>query len=59
MFKKTVFALLSAAFALSARAQEDELSLQLNGFVDSYHALQVEHPHKIMSSRTRAMRRRA
>ena len=53
MFKKTVFALLSAAFALSAHAQEDELSLQLNGFVDSYHALQVEHPHKIMSSRTR------
>ena len=54
MFKKTVFALLSAAFALSAHAQEDELSLQLNGFVDSYHALQVEHPHQIMSSRTRA-----
>ena len=53
MFKKTVFALLSAAFALSAHAQEDELSLQLNGFVDSYHALQEEHPHKIMSSRTR------
>ncbi len=52
MFKKTVFALFSAAFALSAHAQ-DELSLQLNGFVDSYHALQAEYPHKIMSSRTR------
>ncbi len=45
-------ALLSAAFALSAHAQ-DELSLQLNGFVDSYHALQLQSPHKIMSSRTR------
>ena len=44
--------LLSAAFALSAHAQ-DELSLQLNGFVDSYHALQLQSPHKIMSSRTR------
>ena len=52
MFKKLSFALLSAAFALSAHAQ-DELSLQLNGFVDSYHALQAEYPHKIMSSRTR------
>jgi len=52
MFKKTVFALFSAAFALSAHAQ-DELSLQLNGIVDSYHALQAEYPHKIMSSRTR------
>ena len=46
-------ALLSAAFALSAHAQ-DELSLQLNGFVDSYHALQLQSPHQIMSSRTRA-----
>ena len=45
-------ALLSATFALSAHAQ-DELSLQLNGFVDSYHALQLQSPHKIMSSRTR------
>ena len=54
MFKKTVFALLSAAFALFAHAQEDELSLQLNGFVDSYHALQLQSPHQIMSSRTRA-----
>ena len=53
MIKKLSFALSLAAFALSAHAQEDELSLQLNGFVDSYHALQVEHPHKIMSSRTR------
>ena len=53
MFKKTVFALLSAAFALSAHAQEDELSLQLNGFVDSYHALQLGSPYKVMSSRTR------
>ncbi len=52
MFKKTVFALLSAAFALSAHAQ-DELSLQLNGFVDSYHALQLGSPYKVMSSRTR------
>ena len=54
MFKKTVFALLSTAFALSAHAQEDELSLQLNGFVDSYHALQLRSPQQIMSSRTRA-----
>ncbi|OWV19356.1 hypothetical protein B7991_08565 [Fibrobacter sp. UWB3] len=54
MTKQSMISLaLSAAFALSAHAQEDELSLQLNGFVDSYHALQVEHPHKIMSSRTR------
>ena len=53
MFKKTVFALLSAAFAISAHAQEDELSLQLNGFVDSYHALQLGSPYKVMSSRTR------
>jgi len=52
MFKKLSFALLSASFALSAHAQ-DELSLQLNGFVDSYHALQVQNPHKVMSSRTR------
>ena len=44
---------LSAAFALSAHAQEDELSLQLNGFVDSYHALQLGSPYKVMSSRTR------
>lgn len=52
MFKKLSFALLSAAFALSAHAQ-DELSLQLNGFVDTYHALQLSSPYKIMSSRTR------
>lgn len=45
-------AFLSIAFALSAHAQ-DELNLQLNGFVDTYHALQTYHPHKIMSSRTR------
>ena len=54
LFRKgSVVALLSAALAVSAHAQEDELSLQLNGFEDSYHALQVERPHKIMSSRTR------
>ena len=53
MIKKLSLALLSAAFALSAHAQ-DELSLQLNGFVDSYHALQLQSPHQIMSSRTRA-----
>ena len=53
MIKKMSLALLSAAFALSAHAQ-DELSLQLNGFVDSYHALQLQSPHQIMSSRTRA-----
>ena len=52
MIKKLSLALLSAAFAFSAHAQ-DELSLQLNGFVDSYHALQLQSPHKIMSSRTR------
>ncbi len=46
-------AVILAVFALSAHAQEDELSLQLNGFVDSYHALQLQSPHKIMSSRTR------
>ena len=50
--KITLAALFSATFALSAHAQ-DELSLQLNGFVDSYHALQLQSPHKIMSSRTR------
>ncbi|MBQ2560149.1 MAG: hypothetical protein II565_06155 [Fibrobacter sp.] len=53
MIKNSIFMLLSAALALSVHAQEDELSLQLNGFVDSYHALQIQHPHKIMSSRTR------
>lgn len=53
MIKKLSLALLSAAFALSAHAQ-DELNLQLNGFVDTYHALQTSYPHKIMSSRTRA-----
>jgi hypothetical protein len=52
MLKKLSFALLSAVFALSAHAQ-DELSLQLNGFVDTYHALQLSSPYKIMSSRTR------
>ena len=49
---RTLAALLSAVFALSAHAQ-DELSLQINGFVDSYHALQTSYPHKVMSSRTR------
>ena len=53
MIKKLSLALLSAAFALSAHAQ-DELNLQINGFVDTYHALQTGYPHKIMSSRTRA-----
>ncbi len=32
---------------------EEELSLALNGFVDTYHAMQVDYPHKYMSSRTR------
>jgi len=32
---------------------EEELSLALNGFVDTYHALQVDYPHRYMSSRTR------
>ena len=53
MIKKMSLALLSAAFAFSAHAQ-DELSIQLNGFVDSYHALQLHSPQQIMSSRTRA-----
>ncbi|MBR3070967.1 MAG: hypothetical protein IKG78_03880 [Fibrobacter sp.] len=54
MTKQSMISLaLSAAFALSAHAQEDELSLQLNGFVDSYHALQLGSPYKVMSSRTR------
>ena len=53
MIKKLSLALLSTAFALSAHAQ-DELNLQINGFVDTYHALQTSYPHKIMSSRTRA-----
>ena len=52
MIKKLSLALSFVVFALSAHAQ-DELSLQLNGFVDSYHALQLQSPHKIMSSRTR------
>jgi hypothetical protein len=51
--KITLAALFSVAFVLSAHAQEDELLLQLNGFVDTYHALQLSSPHKIMSSRTR------
>ncbi len=53
MVKKLSLALLSAAFAFSAHAQ-DELSIQLNGFVDTYHALQLRSPQQIMSSRTRA-----
>ena len=52
MIKKLSLALLSAAFALSAHAQ-DELNLQLNGFVDTYHALQLQSPRQVMSSRTR------
>lgn len=53
MTKQSMISLaLFAAFALSAHAQ-DELSLQLNGFVDSYHALQLRSPQRIMSSRTR------
>ena len=39
-------------FASRAYAQEG-LNLQINGFVDSYHALQTGYPHKVMSSRTR------
>ncbi len=52
MIKKLSLALSFVVFALSAHAQ-DELSLQLNGFVDSYHALQLQSPQQIMSSRTR------
>lgn len=32
---------------------DEELSVRLNGFVDSYHALQIDYPHDWMSSRTR------
>ena len=46
-------ALITLLFSNRAYAQ-DGLSLQLNGFVDTYHALQVKYPHQIMSSRTRA-----
>ena len=46
-------ALITLLFSNRAYAQ-DEFSLQLNGFVDTYHALQAKHPHKVMSSRTRA-----
>lgn len=31
----------------------EELSLQLNGFADTYHAIQLDYPHDWMSSRTR------
>ena len=43
-------ALLCASGILFA---QDELSLSLNGFVDTYHALQLDYPHRYMSSRTR------
>ncbi|MCR5028973.1 MAG: hypothetical protein K6A31_06915 [Fibrobacter sp.] len=43
-------ALLGACGTLFA---QDELSLSLNGFVDTYHAVQVDYPHQYMSSRTR------
>jgi len=46
-------ALITLLFSNRAYAQ-DEFSLQLNGFVDTYHALQAKYPHKVMSSRTRA-----
>lgn len=45
-------ALITLLFSNRAYAQ-DGLSLQLNGFVDTYHALQVKYPHQILSSRTR------
>ena len=49
-----ILAVFVATCVFSSRAYaQDELSIQLNGFVDSYHALQLQSPRQIMSSRTR------
>lgn len=45
--------LLSIPLAASICFAQEESSLQFNGFVDSYHALQTDYPHEILSSRTR------
>ena len=47
--KQSLVALLLA----SASAFAQESPFQFNGFVDTYHAVQTEWPHDLMSSRTR------
>ena len=49
MTKQSLAALLVAA--TSALAQDSPF--QFNGFVDTYHAVQTEHPHDFTTSRTR------
>ncbi len=44
---------LLAALLLADAAFAQENPFQFNGFVDSYHAVQAEHPHDFTSSRTR------
>ena len=47
--KQSLVALLLA----SASAFAQESPFQFNGFVDTYHAVQAEHPHDFTTSRTR------
>ena len=49
MTKQSLAALLLAA--TTAVAQESPF--QFNGFVDTYHAVQTQHPHDFTTSRTR------
>ncbi len=50
--KQYIFILLLFV-SITAFAQTDENKLQINGFIDTYHAMRVKSPNDFMSSRTR------
>ncbi len=51
--KKLIFTILSLVVLSTAFSQEEDNKLQINGFIDTYHAMRVKSPNDFMSSRTR------
>ncbi len=47
------FTTIALLFSITIFAQTDEDAIQINGFIDTYHAVRVKSPNDFMSSRTR------
>lgn len=50
---KTKILIIALLISVSVFSQEEDNKLQINGFVDTYHAMRVKSPNDFMSSRTR------
>lgn len=51
--KKQYYIFILLLLSVIAQAQEEDVKLKFNGFIDTYHAVRIESPNDFMSSRSR------